>query len=110
MANVTQTEAKIGRPSKFGPGVIDELERNISEGLPYYVACNLSGIAYSTYRNWMVAAESEDADGLSQKLSFVVENPEKAESFAAAGLESIKPYDWKEVAAMYFKKVYKGLL
>jgi glycosyltransferase involved in cell wall biosynthesis len=55
-------------------------------------------------------AESEDASGLAKNIAFVKNNPEKAEGFAAAGLESIKPYDWKEIAAMYYQKVYKGLL
>ncbi len=83
MANVAQTEAKVGRPSKFGPGVVEELERNISAGLPYHVACNLSGVAYSTYRNWMVAAAEEGAD---PELVEFLERITRAETRAEARL------------------------
>ena len=83
MANAAQTEAKVGRPSKFGPGVVEELERNISAGLPYHVACNLSGVAYSTYRNWMVAAAEEGAD---PELVEFLERITRAETRAEARL------------------------
>ena len=96
MANVAQTEAKVGRPSKFGPGVIEELERNISAGLPYYVACNLSGIAYSTYRNWMVAAESEDADPeLVEFLERIMRAETRAEARLADQWLSKTADDWR---------------
>ncbi len=83
MANVAQTEAKVGRPSKFGPGVVEELERNIGAGLPYHLACNLSGVAYSTYRNWMVAAAEEGAD---PELVEFLERITRAETRAEARL------------------------
>ena len=51
-----------GRPSKFSPEVISRLEKNIGEGLPYELACRLSGISYETYRCWMRDAMKEDAD------------------------------------------------
>ncbi len=74
---------KLGRPSKFTPEVIAELERNISDGLPYEVACKLSGIAYSTYRNWVIAAEGKDAD---PDLLDFLERVRRAETRAEATL------------------------
>ncbi len=74
---------KLGRPSKFTPEVIGELERNISAGLPYEVACKLSGIAYSTYRNWVIAAEGKDAD---PDLLDFLERVRRAETRAEATL------------------------
>ena len=80
---VIKTESRVGRPSKFTPEVVVELERNIGAGLPYEIACNLSGIAYSTYRNWMVAAEENGADPL---LVEFLERIKRAEVVAEARL------------------------
>jgi hypothetical protein len=49
--------ARIGRPSKLTPETLEALEQGIQAQLPYKLACEAAGIGYSTYREWMVAAE-----------------------------------------------------
>ena len=74
-----------GRPTKFTPATIDKLRKNISEGLPYELACRLSGIAYETYRSWCRDAMKEDADIELVNFLNVIS---KAESEAEATLVS----------------------
>jgi len=51
-----------GRPSKRTPDTIKKLEENIGKGLPYELACRLSGISGTAYRNWIMAASQPGAD------------------------------------------------
>lgn len=41
-----------GRPTKLTAELIDTLCRYLSEGLPYRIVCDLSGISYPTFRQW----------------------------------------------------------
>ncbi len=93
---VVKTENRVGRPSKFTPEVVVELERNIGAGLPYELACGLSGIAYSTYRTWMVAAEQDDADPLLVEFLERIRHAEMlAEARFAAQWIKETPGDWR---------------
>ena len=93
---VGQAEAKLGRPSKFTPEVVSDLERNIAAGLPYELACGLSGIAYSTYRNWMVAAAQEGAEPeLVEFLERIRRAETEAEARFAAQWISKTADDWR---------------
>lgn len=53
----TKATRREGRPSKLTPDVQERLLNAIRAGVTYEVACSHAGIAYSTLRNWIVAAE-----------------------------------------------------
>ena len=51
------TKRSPGRPSKLTPQVKGRLVQAIKLGATYEHACNFAGIAYSTFRSWMVRGE-----------------------------------------------------
>jgi len=48
-----------GRPTKLTDELIDTLCENIELGMPYTMACDASGINYSTFKEWMSKGEEE---------------------------------------------------
>lgn len=57
-----------GRPSKLTPEVRERLLDAIRSGVTYEVACSHAGIAYSTLRNWVTAAEQGAGDPIKLEL------------------------------------------
>lgn len=55
-------------------------------------------------------ADSEDVDTLAEHLSLLIEQPELRRQVVANGLISIKPYDWRLIAARYYQELYYPLL
>lgn len=75
----TKATRREGRPSKLTPTVQESILSAISTGVTYEVACAHAGIAYSTLRNWIVAAEQGDKDPAKVEL---LEALKKAEAEA----------------------------
>lgn len=48
----------VGRPPKFTPETREKLFFAIRKGAPYELACNYAGICFTTFRKWIIEAES----------------------------------------------------
>jgi glycosyltransferase involved in cell wall biosynthesis len=54
--------------------------------------------------------EVEDIDGLAKQMIRLIEDRQLREKLLRNGLETIKPYDWKTIAARYYHELYAPLL
>lgn len=55
-------------------------------------------------------AEIEDADGLAEQVARLIDEPELRVKVARRGLETVKPYDWTNIAARYYREIYAPLM
>lgn len=74
--NKPKSKREPGRPSKFTPEVVDRLLNAIRAGATYEVACDHAGIAYSTLRSWIVAAEESRNDQAKMDLLEAIKKAE----------------------------------
>lgn len=58
-ANTIPGMPKQGRPTRLTPELQEKLCEAIAEGNYYECACNLVGIRYATFRQWMIWGEDE---------------------------------------------------
>ena len=54
--------------------------------------------------------ENEDAKGLATAMARIIEDADLRQGLKRAGLRRIQAYDWKKVAASYYREVYQPLL
>jgi hypothetical protein len=89
----------MARPSKLTKKTQNKLLKGIKAGLTYERACQLAGIYYSTYRNWILWGEQEK-ERVNRELQIKynealeankLKNTEQRESFLAKALKQIKP-------------------
>lgn len=86
--------AATGRPTKFTPELVATLLPLIEAGNPLETACNISGISYRQFRDWMIAGEQGD-DRYSHFSQLVQNARAKAEQSIAAQWRNHFPSDWK---------------
>ena len=76
-------QSKIGRPLKLTDSVKIKLLTALSKGASYEPACHYAGIAYSTFRNWMLKGDTSDEHETTDIFSEFFIEIKKAESEAA---------------------------
>ncbi len=52
----------------------------------------------------------DDIDTLYNRACEIIENDNLKNSFIKNGLNTVKKYDWRYIADMYYEKIYKGLM
>lgn len=53
-----------GAPTKLTPEREKVICDALRQGMPYSQACQLAGINYSSFRNWIIQAKRDEADGI----------------------------------------------
>jgi glycosyltransferase involved in cell wall biosynthesis len=55
-------------------------------------------------------ADPGDVISLAESVARLIEEPELGRRLAQNGLETIIPYDWKQIAGRYYRELYLPLL
>ena len=90
-----------------GPkGVLESL----ASGVP--LVSSKVGLAPDVVRDGQegLLAEVEDVDGLTDQMSRLMENADLRKGLSRNGLERIQAYDWMQIAASYYHKVYQPVM
>lgn len=72
----------MARPTKLTPDVQKRLVDAVQYGATYEFACLYGGIGYSTFREWMLHGESDEADGRDTPFTEFLEAIKRAEGTA----------------------------
>lgn len=84
-SRMTHEQARVGRPIKLTDEVKIKVLDCLRKGATYELACHCAGIAYSTFRNWIIKggeAQEQDEGGNDSFLDFFIA-VKKAEGEAA---------------------------
>lgn len=72
-------------------------------GLPV-VSTNVGGIPYFVEENKnALLVDADDAEAMAEKISLLVENPEKAVALAENARKKVESFDWKNVQSKWFE-------
>ena len=89
---------KMARPSKLTPEVTKRLTEAIRAGNYYEAACAYAGIAYSTFREWMVKGEKAKSGKYREFMEAVKKAEHEAEVRMVAMWQKHMPDNWQAIA------------
>ena len=88
----------MGRPSKLTPEVQEKICQAIRAGNYYEAACAYGGIAYSTFREWMVRGEKDKSGKYREFLEAIKRAEYEAEARLVAMWQKHMPDNWQAIA------------
>ena len=88
----------MGRPSKLTPEITKRLTEAIRAGNYYEAACAYAGIAYSTFREWMVKGEKAKSGKYREFMEAVKKAEHEAEVRMVAMWQKHMPENWQAIA------------
>lgn len=88
----------MGRPSKLTPEVTKRLTEAIRAGNYYEAACAYAGIAYSTFREWMVRGEKAKSGKYREFMEAIKKAEHEAEVRMVAMWQKHMPENWQAIA------------
>ena len=92
--------AKIGRPSKYTPEVVETIINSIRKGATHGLACQAAGIGEQTFYGWM-----KDFPEFSDRVKAV--ESEAAERWLAY-IESSAPKEWQAAAWLLERRYHQA--
>ena len=88
----------MGRPSKLTPEVQEKICQAIRAGNYYEAACAYGGIAYSTFREWMVRGEKDKSGKYREFMEAIKRAEYEAEARLVAMWQKHMPDNWQAIA------------
>ncbi len=87
----------MGRPSKLTPEITKRLTEAIRAGNYYEAACAYAGIAYSTFREWMVRGEKAKSGKYREFVEAITQAEYEAEVRMVALWQKHMPEDYRAI-------------
>jgi len=88
----------MARPSKLTPEITKRLTEAIRAGNYYEAACAYAGIAYSTFREWMVRGEKAKSGKYREFMEAIKKAEHEAEVRMVAMWQKHMPDNWQAIA------------
>lgn len=88
----------MGRPTKLTPEVQERICQAIRAGNYYESACAYAGIAYSTFREWMVKGEKAKSGKYREFMEAIKKAEYEAEVRMVAMWQKHMPDNWQAIA------------